>query len=65
MEKWKLKNREIEREYESMLDFNIKLKKEDAENMRWTLTKHRTAVVMEDVQRQILYILDNFYAKNK
>lgn len=62
---WKLKNREIEREYESMLDFNIKLKKEDAENMRWTLTKHRTAVVMEDVQRQILYILDNFYAKNK
>lgn len=62
---WKLKNREIEREYESMLDFNIKLKKEDAENMRWTLTKHRAAVVMEDVQRQILYILDNFYAKNK
>lgn len=40
-------------------NFNISLTLEEAEQLRGTLVKHSTAVVMEKVQRQILDALDN------
>ena len=38
--------------------FRVELTREEAENLRGTLVKHSTAVVMEKVQRQILDALD-------
>lgn len=38
--------------------FHIELTREEAEQLRGTLVKHSTAVVMEKVQRQILDALD-------
>ena len=40
-------------------NFNISLTLEEAEQLRGTLIKHSSAVVMEKVQRQILDALDN------
>lgn len=40
-------------------NFTIRLTLDEAENLRGTLVKHSTAVVMEKVQRQILDALDN------
>lgn len=40
-------------------NFNISLTLEEAEQLRGTLVKHSSAVVMEKVQRQILDALDN------
>lgn len=39
--------------------FHLELTREEAENLRGTLVKHSTAIVMEKVQRQILDALDN------
>lgn len=39
--------------------FRVELTREEVENLRGTLVKHSTAVVMEKVQRQILDALDN------
>lgn len=39
-------------------NFNISLTLEEAEQLRGTLVKHSTAVVMEKVQRQILDALE-------
>lgn len=39
--------------------FHIELTRDEAENLRGTLIKHSSAVVMEKVQRQILDALDN------
>lgn len=38
--------------------FRVKLTREEAEELRGSLVKHSTAVVMEKVQRQILYALE-------
>ena len=38
--------------------FRVKLTREEAEELRGTLVKHSSAVVMEKVQRQILDALD-------
>lgn len=38
--------------------FRVELTREEAEELRGTLTKHSSAVVMEKVQRQILDALD-------
>lgn len=38
--------------------FHIELTREEAEELRGTLVKHSTAVVMEKVQRQILHALE-------
>lgn len=38
--------------------FRIELMREEAEQLRGSLVKHSTAVVMEKVQRQILDALD-------
>ena len=40
-------------------NFNISLTLEEAEQLRGTLVKHSSAVVMEKVHRQILDALDN------
>lgn len=40
-------------------NFTIRLTLDEAENLRGTLVKHSSAVVMEKVQRQILDALDN------
>ena len=42
-----------------LTNFNISLTLEEAEQLRGTLIKHSSAVVMEKVQRQILDALDN------
>ena len=42
-----------------LTNFNVSLTLEEAEELRGTLTKHSSAVVMEKVQRQILDALDN------
>ena len=39
--------------------FRVELTRDEAENLRGTLVKHSSAVVMEKVQRQILDALDN------
>ena len=39
--------------------FRVELTRDEAENLRGTLVKHSTAIVMEKVQRQILDALDN------
>ena len=39
--------------------FRVELTREEVENLRGTLVKHSTAVVMEKVQRQILDALNN------
>ncbi len=39
-------------------NFNISLTRDEAENLRGTLVKHSTAIVMEKIQRQILDALD-------
>lgn len=39
-------------------NFTIRLTLDEAENLRGTLVKHSTAIVMEKVQRQILDALD-------
>lgn len=39
--------------------FRVELTRDEAEQLRGTLVKHSTAVVMEKVQRQILDALDN------
>ena len=39
--------------------FRVELTREEAEQLRGSLVKHSTAVVMEKVQRQILDALDN------
>ena len=39
--------------------FHVELTRDEAENLRGTLVKHSTAIVMEKVQRQILDALDN------
>ena len=41
-----------------LTNFNISLTLEEAEQLRGTLIKHSSAVVMEKVQRQILDALD-------
>lgn len=38
--------------------FRVELTREEAEQLRGTLVKHSTAIVMEKVQRQILDALD-------
>lgn len=38
--------------------FRVELTRDEAENLRGTLVKHSSAVVMEKVQRQILDALD-------
>ena len=38
--------------------FRVELTREEVENLRGTLVKHSTAVVMEKVQRQILDAID-------
>ena len=38
--------------------FRVELTREEAEELRGSLVKHSTAVVMEKVQRQILYALE-------
>ena len=38
--------------------FRVELTRDEAENLRGTLVKHSTAIVMEKVQRQILDALD-------
>lgn len=38
--------------------FHLELTREEAEQLRGTLAKHSSAVVMEKVQRQILYALE-------
>ena len=38
--------------------FRVELTRDEAENLRGTLIKHSSAVVMEKVQRQILDALD-------
>ena len=39
--------------------FRVELTRDEAEQLRGTLTKHSSAIVMEKVQRQILDALDN------
>lgn len=39
--------------------FRVELTRDEAENLRGTLVKHSTAIVMEKVQRQIIDALDN------
>ena len=39
--------------------FRVELTREEVEQLRGTLVKHSSAVVMEKVQRQILDALDN------
>lgn len=39
--------------------YSVNLTREEAEKLNWTLLKHSTAVVMENIQKQILKILDN------
>jgi hypothetical protein len=39
--------------------FRVELTREEAEQLRGTLVKHSTAVVMEKIQKQILDALDN------
>jgi len=39
--------------------FRVELTRDEAEQLRGTLVKHSTAIVMEKVQRQILDALDN------
>lgn len=41
-----------------LTNFNVSLTLEEAEQLRGTLVKHSSAVVMEKVQRQILDALD-------
>ena len=41
-----------------LTNFNVSLTLEEAEELRGSLVKHSTAVVMEKVQRQILYALE-------
>ena len=38
--------------------FRVELTRDEAEQLRGTLTKHSSAIVMEKVQRQILDALD-------
>lgn len=38
--------------------FRVELTRDEAENLRGTLVKHSTAIVMEKIQRQILDALD-------
>lgn len=38
--------------------FRVELTRDEAENLRGTLVKHSSAIVMEKVQRQILDALD-------
>lgn len=45
-------------------NFTIRLTLDEAENLRGTLVKHSTAVVMEKVQRQILDALEHKNAEN-
>lgn len=44
--------------------FRVELTRDEAENLRGTLVKHSTAVVMEKVQRQILDALEHKNAEN-
>ena len=39
--------------------FRVELTRDEAEQLRGTLTKHSSAIVMEKVQKQILDALDN------
>lgn len=39
--------------------FRVELTREEAEQLRGTLVKHSSAIVMEKVQRQIIDALDN------
>ena len=39
--------------------FRVELTRDEAENLRGTLVKHSSAIVMEKIQRQILDALDN------
>lgn len=38
--------------------FRVELTRDEAENLRGTLVKHSTAIVVEKIQRQILDALD-------
>ena len=38
--------------------FRVELTRDEAENLRGTLVKHSTAIVMEKIQRQILDALE-------
>jgi|GEM_PF-1131705 len=44
--------------------FRVELTREEAEQLRGSLIKHSTAVVMEKVQRQILDALEHKNAEN-
>lgn len=44
--------------------FRVELTRDEAEQLRGTLIKHSTAVVMEKVQRQILDALEHKNAEN-
>lgn len=44
--------------------FRVELTRDEAENLRGTLVKHSTAIVMEKIQRQILDALEHKNAEN-
>lgn len=57
---WKLKSVLTERQEDERLwleTYEVKLTRLQARNLEWTILKHSTAVVMEDIQRQILSAL--------
>ena len=45
--------------------FRVELTREEAEQLRGTLVKHSSAIVMEKVQRQIIDALEHKNAENE